>query len=221
MTAFNEINLQVGAKLQMTVKSGPQQGVFYTELIGYAEGDYLIVKTPFEKGLSVQVWEGQQLSFRIFSGVNIFTFNCTVKTTFLAPYYYMHISFPADIKKTALRDAIRAKADLPVQINGPFKPAMMTDISVSGAAIASDEILGEPGEELLISFICPVSLTHQDIPIKTTVKICNVHQIPGMQKNTPASLYGVMFHDISPTNKVILQNFVYESMNRKSLSLEV
>jgi len=216
MAAFNEINLQVGAKLQMTMKSGSEQGVYYTELIGYVEDDYLIIKIPVENGASIQVCEGQSLSFRIFSGVNIFTFSCTVKSIFTAPGY-MHISFPVDVKATILRNAIRAKVGLPVQINGPFKPATMTDVSVSGAGMTSDEILGEPGEDLLIYFLCPISLTNQEIPIKTTVKICSVQRLPGKQENTPPKwVYGLMFYEISPTNKVILQNFVYESLNRKA-----
>lgn len=221
MAAFSEINLQVGAKLQMTLKSGPKQGVFYTELIGYAEGEYLIIKTPFEHGLSVQLWEGQQLNFRIFSGVNIFTFNCVVKHVFTAPYHYLHISFPADVQATALRNAIRAKVDRPVQINGSIRPATITNLSVSGAGIISDDRLGKQGDELLISFSCPISLINQQVTIKTTVRICSVQQLPDKQEEiTTKWLYGVMFHDLSPTHKVMLQNFIYESLNRKSLSLE-
>jgi len=129
----------------------------------------------------------------------------------------MHTDFPVDVKATILRNAIRAKVGLPVQINGPFKPATMTDISVSGAGMTSDEILGEPGEDLLIYFLCPVSLTNQEVPIKTTVKICSVQRLPGKHENTsPKWVYGLMFYEISPTNKVILQNFVYESLNRKA-----
>ncbi|MDP2902939.1 MAG: flagellar brake protein [Methylovulum sp.] len=218
MTTFNEINLQVGAKLQMTLKFGSQQSVFYTELIGYAEDDYLIIKIPFENGFIVQIEEGLPLNFRIFSGVNIFTFSCTVKHVFLAPFCYMHTSFPTDIQATAIRNAIRAKADFSVRIKGQSKSATMTDISVSGAGITADEKLGELGDDLFIYFRCPVSLTHQKIEIRTFVKICSVHQLPGKQQNTPPKWgYGVMFHDISPTNQVILQNFVYESLNRKSV----
>lgn len=221
MASFNEINLQVGAKLQMTVKTRSEKKVYYTELIGYVENDYLIVKIPLEHNVFVSLNEKQRLSFRIFSGVDIFTFSCTVIDVVAAPYHYVHASFPDDVELTPLRCAVRAKTDFPVQISGLSKSATMVDISVSGAGIVAVKKLGEPGEDLLIQFVCPVQLTHQEIPIKTTVKIRNVQQLPNKTGDEwPKWLHGVMFHDLPPANKVILQNFVYESLNRKSLGAD-
>lgn len=221
MATFQEMNLPVGARLQMTIKSGPSRGVHYTELIGYIDGDFLIVKIPVEHGHCVHVQHGDQLNFRIFSGVDIFTFSSIIQSIFAKPHNYMHISFPVDVQATALRGAIRAKVDLPVQVNGRFLPATITNISVSGAGITTEDKLGEPGDELLISFSCPVSLTRQNVPIKTPVKICNVQRLPNTHEDAPPKFtYGVMFHAIDPTNKVMLQNFVYEALNRRNMAHE-
>ena len=216
-TGFKEINLPVGARLQMTVKTGTTQNVYYTELIGYVDDQFLMVKIPVEQDAMMSLTEGQQLSFRIFSGVDIFTFSCVVKDIVAAPYHYAHLSFPDDVELTPLRRSIRAKTDFSVQINSVPKPATMVDISVSGAGILAEQKLGEIGQDLLIYFHCPVSLMAQEVPIKTTVKICNIQQQPGKQDDSrPKWLHGVIFHDLSPTNKIILQNFVYESLNRKN-----
>lgn len=98
MTSFKEINLQVGSRLQMALQHGPVDIIYYTQLIGYLDGQYLIIKTPFENGLSVQMQVDEQVILRVLSGVDIVTLTCRVKTIFRAPHYYMHLSFPTDIK---------------------------------------------------------------------------------------------------------------------------
>ena len=214
---FREINLPVGARLQMTVKTGTDQNVYYTELIGYLDYQFLIIKIPFEQNAMMPLAEGQQLSFRIFSGVDIFTFSCIVKDVVGAPYHYAHLSFPNDVEQTPLRRSIRAKADFSVQINSTPKAATIVDISVLGAGIMAKQKLGEIGQDLLIYFYCPVSLMAQDVPIKTTVKICNIQQQPAKQDDPkPKWLHGVVFRDLSSTNKIILQNFIYESLSHKN-----
>ena len=155
MATFKEINLQVGARLQMTLQHGAKQSIYYTELIGYVDGEYLIIKTPFENGLSVQMQVDEQVTLRILAGVDVFTLTCRVKTIFRAPHYYMHLSFPTDIKSIALRGAVRAKVNLPVQVNGVAGAGVISDISVTGAAIIADSALGELNEETLISFEFP------------------------------------------------------------------
>ncbi|MGZ8232025.1 flagellar brake domain-containing protein, partial [Methylobacter tundripaludum] len=140
MATFKEINPQVGARLQMMLQHGAKPSIYYTELIGYVDGEYLIVKMPFENGLSIQVNTGEQVTLRVLAGVDVFTLTSRVKTVFKAPYYYIHLSFPTDIKSIALRGAVRAKVNLPVQINGVT--GVISDISVTGAAIVADNALG-------------------------------------------------------------------------------
>jgi hypothetical protein len=215
MTSFKDINLQVGARLQMTLQHGQKQSVYYTELIGYSDGEYLIVKTPFEKGLSVQMKVEERVTLRILSGVDVFTLACNIKTIFRGPHYYMHLSFPTDIKSIALRGAIRAKVNLPVQVNGVAGAGVITDISVTGAAITANKALGELNDEALISFEFPIKPTNQSAHIDTSATIRSIHEIPRKNKDAPPRLsHGISFHELELTNQVMLLNLVYESMNR-------
>lgn len=215
MTTFKDINLQVGARLQMTLGHGAQQRISYTELIGYADGEYLIVKTPVENGLTVQMRVEERVILRIFSGMNVFTFTCSVKTIFRSPHFYMHLSFPTDIKAKALRSAIRAKVDdLPVQINGVSGAGVITDISVTGAGIIADSALGERDEKISISFMFPIKPTNQSAKIETSATICSIHQLPDKKKDAlPKFSHGVLFHEIDPTSQAMLLNLVYESLH--------
>jgi c-di-GMP-binding flagellar brake protein YcgR len=215
MATFKEINPQVGARLQMMLQHGAKPSIYYTELIGYVDGEYLIVKMPFENGLSIQVNTGEQVTLRVLAGVDVFTLTSRVKTVFKAPYYYIHLSFPTDIKSIALRGAVRAKVNLPVQINGVT--GVISDISVTGAAIVADNALGGLNEEALLSFDFPVKPSNQSAHINTSATIRSVQQLPSKKKDTPPRFtHGVSFHELDLTSQVMLQNLVYESMNRLS-----
>lgn len=215
MTAFKDINLQVGARLQITLQHSSKQAIYYTELIGYVDGEYLIIKTPMEKGLSVQMQVDDPLILRILSGVDVVTMACRVKTIFRGPHYYMHLTFPTDIKSIALRGAIRAKVNLPVQVNGVDGAGVITDISVTGAGIVANQALGEPNQEVSIYFEFPIKPTKQNAHIDTGVTIRSIQQLPSKKKDAPPRFaHGISFHDIDLTTQVMLLNLVYESMNR-------
>ena len=143
MTAFKDINLQVGVRLQMALQHGANQFICYTEFIGHVYGEYLIVKLPIKNGLAIQIQVGEPVTLRILSGADVFTLTCHVKTIFKAPHYYMHLSFPTDIQAIALRGAARAKVNLPVQVNGVAGAGIISDISITGAAITADKALGD------------------------------------------------------------------------------
>lgn len=215
MATFKEINPQVGARLQMMLQNGAKPSIYYTELIGYVDGEYLIVKMPFENGLSIQVNAGEQVTLRVLAGVDVFTLTSRVKTVFKAPYYYIHLSFPTDIKSIALRGAVRAKVNLPVQINGVT--GVISDISVTGAAIVADNALGGLNEEALLSFDFPIKPSNQSAHINTSATIRSVQQLPSKKKDAPPRFtHGVSFHELDLTSQVMLQNLVYESMSRLS-----
>lgn len=215
MTTFKDINLQVGVRLQMVLHHGAKQPIFYTELIGYVDGEYLIVKTPFENGLSVQMQVDEPVTLRILSGVDVFTLTCKVKTIFRGPHFYMHLSFPTDIKAIALRGAIRAKVNLPVQINGIAGAGIISDISFTGAAIIADRALGEPNQEAFISFEFPIKPSNQNAHIETSATIRSIQQLPSKKNDaSPRFAHGISFHELELTSQVMLLNLVYESMNK-------
>ncbi|MGZ8159091.1 MAG: flagellar brake protein [Methylobacter sp.] len=215
MATFKEINLQVGARLQMALQHGSKQSIYYTELIGYVDGEYLILKTPFENGLSVQMQVDERVTLRILSGVDVFTLTCRIKNIFRAPHYYMHLSFPTDIKAIALRGAVRVKVNLPVQVNGVAGAGVISDISVTGAAIIADSAQGELNEEIIISFEFPIKPTNQSAHIETSATIRSVQALPSKKQDAPLRYtHGISFHELDLTSQVMLLNFIYESMNR-------
>lgn len=214
MTTFRDINLQVGARLQMSRQYDNQNSVFYTELIGYVDGKYLIVKTPFENGLSMQINVDELVTLRILSGMDVYVLECRVKHIFHSPHYYMHLSFPIDIRSVPLRGAIRARVHLPVVANGVV--GVINDLSVTGAAITADKVLGAPNDEIPISFEFPIKLAAgQNAQISVAATIRNVQQVSDKKLGTSVKYsHGVLFHELELVKQVMLLNLVYESVNR-------
>ena len=215
MTSFDDIKLQVGIRLQIMLKRGARQLIYYTSLIGYVSGEYLLMKIPFEHGLSVLMQAGERVNLRVFSGVNVFTFSCNVEYVFHSPHFYMHLTFPTEIQSTALRKAIRVKVELPVQIEGAAQRATIIDISVDGAQIIAGSALGEPGAKIALSFTFQIKPTNQEVRIETSATIRSLRELPAANKDAPARFsHGVSFDEIDPSKQVMLQNLVYDSLLR-------
>lgn len=222
MTTLMDINLQIGMRLQMLLDNHPLGStppVFYTELIGCLDDKYLIVKTPFENGLSVQMHMGDSVTIRTLSGQDIYTLSCRVEHVFYSPHHYIHLSFSSDIKVIALRDSIRTKVHLPVQINNDDVIGIIDDISVTGAAIVAGKMLGEPGDDILIAFEFPIMFGNKDAHISTSATIHRVQQLSIKKPDASVKYsHGVSFHQIEPIEQMMLLILVYESINRLNKS---
>ena len=213
MTSFDDIKLQVGTRLQITLKRGVQPLIYYTSLIGYVSGEYLLMKLPFEDSLSVPILAGERLSVRVFSGINVFSFDCDVESVHHSPWFYMHLSFPLEIQATALRKEVRVKVDLPVQINGTPDGGSITDISVAGAQIIADRALGEPDAKIALRFTFRIKPTNQEVLIEPSATIRSLREMRAAKTDAPPRFaHGVSFDEIDPSNQVMLQNLVYEAI---------
>lgn len=216
--SFEDIKLQVGARLQL-VPTKSQKTVYYSALIGYVAGEYLLVKIPIDHGLSVPMQEGEHLTVRVFSGVSVYTFNCVIESILLAPRYYMHLSFPKTVQATPLRDAARVKVNMPVEIKRAASTqvqastATLSDLSISGAFIAADGALGEPGDRISIAFTFHLQPTNHEVHIETSATIRSCRTINSKANGSAPPLHGtgIHFEDISENEQVMLQHFLYEA----------
>lgn len=224
--SFDDMKLQVGARLQLMLQHGSQQKIYYSTLIGFVPGEYLLLKVPHEGGLSVPIREGERVVIRVFSGVSVYTFACNVESVLLSPRNYMHLTFPEAIQVIPLRKEIRVRVDLPAVIKHAARPnetesgtAVLSDLSVTGALVAADVQLGEQGEHISIAFSFRIRPTNQEVRMELGATIRNIQRKKAdKQKNAPLFTHGIEFNTVDPTDQVMLQNFVYESLieNRQS-----
>jgi c-di-GMP-binding flagellar brake protein YcgR len=211
---FESMNLQVGVRLQFITYRRIKPMQYFSTLIGYVKDEYLIVKVPLENGVPVGLVEGERITIRVFSGVNVCSFACTVQRVFDRPLLYVHLSFPDAIQGTSLRTAMRVKVDIPARIL-PAQPGAavadvaLTNISVSGARIESARSLPEASGEIMLEFGLPSPLGDGEMRLQTQAAVRNVN---ALRKDDGSELfaYGVQFLDLDQVHHTMLQNLTYE-----------
>jgi c-di-GMP-binding flagellar brake protein YcgR len=212
--AFESMNLQVGVRLQFITYRRIKPMQYFSTLVGYVKDEYLIVKVPLENGTPVGLVEGERVTIRVFSGVNVCSFACTVQRVFDRPLLYVHLSFPDTIQGTSLRTAMRVKVDIPARIL-PAQPGAavadvaLTNISVSGARIESARSLPEASGEIMLEFGLPSPLGDGEMRLQTQAAVRNVN---ALRKDDGSELfaYGVQFLDLDQVHHTMLQNLTYE-----------
>ena len=215
---FDDMNLQVGVRLQIMSCQAANPTVFYTTLIGFVPDAYLLLNIPHA---SEALNEGESVIIRVFSGVSVFTFGSKIESKTTAPLAFMLLAFPSGIQKVGLRKAVRVKANLPVKVKTVqdptnFKMATLSDISLSGALVSTARPLGASGDLIDIEFTLRDKASDRDVTITTTASIRSVQQSAGSTADgatfQTVYSYGINFHDINAAEQGALQNFVYETL---------
>lgn len=214
---FEAMNLQVGGRIQFITHRTIKPIQHFSSLIGYVKDDYLIVKIPMDNGGAIVLNEGDKLTIRVFSGVTVCSFSCSVLRIFGRPLNYVHLSFPDAIQGTSLRTAMRVKVEIPAQLSYAGMPAIsvfIINLSVSGALIESPHML-TPGEDgLLLSFTLLGPPKRHQIRLDTRARIQNVNMNKARTGNEPHDIYtyGLQFIDLEPSQYTLLQNLTYEAL---------
>jgi c-di-GMP-binding flagellar brake protein YcgR len=212
--SFDSLNLQVGVRLQFITYRRIKPVQYFSTLIGYVRDEYLIVKLPMENGTPVGLVDGERVTIRVFSGVNVCSFACTVQRVFDRPLHYVHLSFPDSIQGTSLRTAMRVKVDIAAQVlaargDGPPFDCTLTNVSVSGARIESARSLPEDGGEIVLEFGLPSPLGDGEMRVRTRAAVRNVN---AQRREDGAEMfaYGVQFLNLDQVHHTMLQNLTYE-----------
>lgn len=217
---FDSMNLQVGSKLQLISHRNVKPVQYFSTAIGYVKDEYILIKLPVENGFPVTLREGEKLTVRVFSGINVCSFVASVIRIFLHPFFYVHLSFPESIQGTSLRTAMRVKVNIPAEITEPEAsenastvPVLLSNLSVAGALIESVRELNNDQKSVGLSFTLTAQPGNHEVRFNNKVSIRNAN----MRKATSAEMldtymYGVQFVDLDPTHQIMLQNLTYEAL---------
>ena len=212
---FEQMNLQVGGRIQFITHRTIKPVQHFSSLIGWVKDEYMIVKVPFENGAPIALGEGDKLTIRVFSGVNVCSFACTVLRVFQRPLFYVHLSFPNSIQGTSLRTAMRVKVDIPAQVttSAGSTSVFLVNLSVSGALIESSRPLVEGEPSVGLSFYLIAQPGNRQVRINPTATIRNINTVkPATADKEEVYTYGVQFVDLDPMHYTMLQNLTYEAL---------
>lgn len=212
---FEQMNLQVGGRIQFITHRTIKPIQHFSTIIGWVKDEYMIVKVPLENGAPIAVNEGDKLTIRVFSGVNVCSFSSMVMRVFGRPLYYVHLSFPEKIQGTSLRTAMRVRVDIPAQLVccGINSSVFLVNLSVSGALIESPARLETDDSKVELSFTLIAQPGNREVLVKTQASIRNISVVkPAAAGKEEVFTYGVQFVDLDPTHYTLLQNLTYEAL---------
>jgi len=209
---FETMNLQVGTRLQFITHRRIKPVQHFSSLVGYVKDEYIILKIPMENGAPIALTEGERLTIRVFSGVKVCSFACTVERVFARPLFYVHVSFPKSVQGTSLRTAMRVKVDLPAQLagSGGSQACNIVNLSVTGALIQSKRRLPQDDDTLTLQFVLKAPPDDQEVKVNTRASIRNVNVVQA--GDGEVFTYGVQFIELDPVHYTLLQNMTYEAL---------
>jgi c-di-GMP-binding flagellar brake protein YcgR len=213
---FETMHLQVGTRLQLITHRRVKPVQYFSSLIGYIKDEYIILKIPMESGAPIALAEGERLTIRVFSGIKVCSFACTVERVFGRPLFYVHVSFPTSVQGTSLRTAMRVKVDLPAAIGGSGthgRPLGCTivNLSVSGALVVSPNRLPSDEEQITLQFSLKAPPDDLEVRISARATIRNVN-VTKAADDSDLYTYGLQFVDLDPGHYTLLQNMTYEAL---------
>jgi c-di-GMP-binding flagellar brake protein YcgR len=213
--AFEQMNLQVGGRIQLITHRTLRPMQHFSTVIGWVRDEYMIVKIPMENSGPISISEGDKLTVRVFSGVNVCSFSTVVQRVFLRPLMYAHVSFPTEIQGTSLRAAMRVKVEIPAKMSrddGNHASVFITNLSVSGALIESALPLSREGDTVQLDFTLLAPPDDRQVRINTTALVRNASMAPSQKEGKDVFSYGVQFTGLDPAHFTLLQNLTYEAM---------
>lgn len=212
---FEQMNLQVGTRLQFITHRTLRPIQHFSTVIGWIKDEYLIVRIPMEQGAPIALRDGEKLTMRVFSGVNVCSFSAVVERVFGRPLYYAHVTFPNDIQGTSLRTAMRVKVDIPAHLkltNGAELPGFLVNLSVSGALLETKRALPEDAETVDVQFTLLTEPDKRQVIINTRAAIRNVSAVNAGDAAQPKFAYGLQFIELDPAHYMMLQNLTYQAL---------
>lgn len=216
MAEENKLELQIGDTLQLQFVADEAKRRNYSKVIGYLQGHSVLITTPRIDGNIMLIREDQIVIVRMLAGNRVYGFNTKVMRSCLKPYPYLHLAYPAEMEQITVRKAQRVSTQLIVSIDRETAetedvtscPAVVVDISTTGAMLEASEFLGRIGDIVSINAKITVGSMQEYISIPCIIR--NIRDMAAEGKNK--MMYGMEFQLLEQHEHFVLHGFVYEQM---------
>ena len=213
---FADMDLRVGQPLQLMIQ-GALPSKHYTRLIGYVEGEFMMVKVPFDKGRAVPFLDGQWLQVRLFSGRSLFQFDSPVLAQLQIPRHTLLLGVAQSLQETRLRAHVRVKTQLPLRIlQAPGVAAdtpgfRLEDLSGGGAAVVGPRALGQAGDAVRLALSFHLAATGEDETVELAGRIRSLGPVASGGTAPQQQLHGIEFEGTDPRTLLL----IYELQNSR------
>lgn len=218
LVAFERILLTPGDLVQLKPMQEGVSDRYNVRYLGMMKGKSLLVSTPVVEDKVLFVREGQTFLVRAFAGRDVCGFKAQVLASRMQPYPYLHLRYPNEVQAMRVRRALRAPVDIIIAVydeeGGALKASgRIVDLSVGGARVHSHKPLGDPGNQIYISF--KVMLDELEEIITTPAHVRTVAQEVD-EKGQGVHVTGLQFGELSQAQRLIIMNLVYRQLYKET-----
>jgi len=207
------LKLAIGDVVQLQDFSSEKQR-HYVKLIGYLNKKSVLVSHPMRDEKMLFVKKGESFLVRGFCGTKTFEFTTDVINVCLAPFPYLHLSFPYQISTLNMRGAMRIKVRLVCSVKRKHTEQATTgtidDMSISGARVQSKTEIGKLGDEVEVSFRLPLDGGEQLLMVPAVIRniVSEAEGFFGEQ----VMLSGLEFLPTEGNDRNSLNYFIYKNL---------
>lgn len=211
---FLDMRLKVGDKLLIKppnniVSSTTNSALCAAELIGYVNNLSVIIRAPqAAKPTDLSLIEGDQITVQVFSGQFAFSFSSYIEKIINVPFKYIHLSFPSKISGQVIRKSRRIKTNIEANIKDNPAPAIISNLSMTGAEIRANNSLGQIGEIITFSFTVEIHNTKKTLSFQSIIK--SIKQAANKIDDTLN--FGIEFQTLESEQSYVLQSLIYQEL---------
>ena len=203
---------EVGMAVQLSTDGFPDERNVVT-LVGFLDKQSIIVTHPLKDGAIAFIKEGKEYYCRAFQKRNAYSFNTVVLKSQLAPFPYLHLSYPAKVTLMPVRKSSRIPVEIIAAVGlkgcSARAPCLIRDLSLSGVLIQSTEQLGEKHAILSIAFRLAINaaptLFELDLVVRNNMTGEN-------DKNKGIHRAGCEFEQMDPELRRLLELYIYREI---------
>ncbi|MCB1774128.1 MAG: flagellar brake protein [Gammaproteobacteria bacterium] len=219
------INLPAGTILQIQATVPEKAPRYSVRLIGSLPGSSLVITTPTVDGKVQIVREGQRFTVRVLKGERVLGFVAQVLYASMKPYPHLHLEYPDEFEQIVVRNASRVNVQVDAVARNTaqssdadsFRPAMVVDLSETGAKLSSTETFGQVGEMLHIKFQLAISGQTEDLGLVGIIRNITERDEDGALGGGHIYLTGVQFQSLSRFQQVLLHAWVTNRVLQNTL----
>lgn len=209
VVSMEDVRWRIGESLSLQPHDNPALR-YSVRLIGFVKNKTVMVTAPTLDGKFGFIRDGQTFVVRSFSGKKAYAFTAAAVKSVHAPYPYLHISYPQQVRATAIRKGSRAvvKIIASVSLGQPVRTIATTliDLSVGGGSGIAKQSFGVKGETGQIKFKLHVAEHTAFLNLNAVLRSVTLAESGDVYN------HGFEFLEVPVDERMILSAFVHQTL---------
>ena len=209
---FADVHLKVGDTVYLDFAGAKAHGRASSTVVGWREGISVMLTQPMAADKPLQLFEGESVTLRVFTGRCAFAFKGLVRKVNHLPFQYVHLSFPQHVHAVEIRRSPRSRVGMPAtfSVDGqPIGQGHIVDLGAAGALLDTGQVLDMAVRELQLSFA--FELHGVPVSLDLHARILGMKGYAGQSLQTCVQ-YRLEFDQLKPNDRLVLSSLVWFQM---------